>query len=171
MKVKMKTRECGPNGNFAPGDEREVTEEIARLREFVELVVDSIWLEDAPLALDGDEPLREAWRLGLVVPMPHAQPCTLTGCECDGATMLDDYAWRDADISSKSPPPPSPRAVAAIRLAEAVVGYIDAHDPGPAVVRSVGLDLARRVYDESLAAYRQARALPGAPTKTEGAEG
>ena len=52
-------------------------------------------------------------------------------------------------------------AQAAIRLAEAVVGYIDAHDPGPAVVRSVGLDLARRVYDESLAAYRQARALPG----------
>lgn len=69
--------------------------EVERLRKFVEGVVElCAWGRAAFIEEDGGSVQDAAVRLGLLVPIAHAQPCAIEGCECDGATSLFQFAWR-----------------------------------------------------------------------------
>lgn len=81
---------CSEQGIPAP------SEEAKRLRSFVEGVVEvCAWGRYAHVPIgDGGSVQDWATKLGILVPVPHEQPCRNGACECDGATELLQFAWK-----------------------------------------------------------------------------
>lgn len=68
--------------------------EIGRHREFVEAMVSPCeWGPGAFVSDDEADLEAVAVRLGFLVERPHAQPCLVEDCGCDGSETLLHFAW------------------------------------------------------------------------------
>lgn len=89
------------NGSFdhrawaqAHNQRNTLAREVQRLREYVEASLElSLWSAFA-FAKEPEDLFDAAMRLGILVTVPHAQPCEVEECECDGTTELCQFAWR-----------------------------------------------------------------------------